>query len=177
MRRAAFLIRCASATEVPPNFMTTVSGMWLRSIGGPLDCGPVRRRRCAAGVLLAGVLAGVLAGALAGPASAAEQAVIRRTAYGIPHIQASDYAGLGYGYGYAFAQDNLCVMAEDYVTVDAERSRFFGPSGSYEQRGNGISANNLNSDFFFQQIIDSHVIDDLLAKPPPLGPEQEVRDG
>src|SRR5438067_7253026 len=103
-------------------------------------------------------------------------AVIRRTESGIPHIEADNYAGLGYGYGYAFAQDNLCVMAEDYVTVDAERSKFFGPNGSYVQRGNGISANNLNSDFFFQQINDSHVIDDLLSKPPPIGPQQEVRD-
>src|SRR3989442_15032433 len=74
---------------------------------------------------------------------------IRRTENGIPHIEASTFAGAGYGYGYAFAQDNLCVMAEDYVTVDAERSRYFGPDGSYLQRGNGISANSLNSDLFW----------------------------
>jgi acyl-homoserine-lactone acylase len=103
-------------------------------------------------------------------------ATIRRTEGGIPHITSTTYGGLGYGYGYAFAQDNICVMAEDYVTVDAERSRFFGPNGSYLQRGNGFAAKNLNSDLFFQQIIDSHVIDELLAKPPPLGPEQEVRE-
>jgi acyl-homoserine-lactone acylase len=109
-------------------------------------------------------------------ASATFSATIRRTEDGIPHITSATYAGAGYGYGYAFAQDNICVMAEDYVTVDAERSRFFGPSGSYPQRGNGVSPNNLNSDFFFQQIIDSHIIDNLLAQAPPLGPEQEVRD-
>ncbi len=103
-------------------------------------------------------------------------ATIRRTEGGIPHITSATYTGLGYGYGYAFAQDNICVMAEDYVTVDAERSRFFGPTGSYPQRGNGVTANNLDSDFFFQQIIDSHVIEGLLAQAPPLGPEQEVRE-
>jgi acyl-homoserine-lactone acylase len=103
-------------------------------------------------------------------------ATIRRTEGGIPHITSSTYTGLGYGYGYAFAQDNICVMAEDYVTVDAERSRFFGPNGSYPQRGNGVTANNLDSDLFFQQIVDSHVIDELLAQAPPLGPEQEVRE-
>jgi len=32
-------------------------------------------------------------------------------------------------------------MAEDYATLDAQRSRFFGPGGSYVQRGNGISSN------------------------------------
>ncbi len=89
--------------------------------------------------------------------------MIRRTEHGIPHIEASSWAGLGYGYGYAFAQDDICTMAEDYVTVDAQRSRFFGPSATYLQGGNGVTVDNLDSDFFFQQIIDSHVIDHLLA--------------
>ncbi len=91
--------------------------------------------------------------------------LIRRTSYGIPHIQATTYAGAGEGYGYAFAQDDICTMAEDYVTVDAQRSRYFGPAGSYEQRGNGVTVANLDSDFFFQQIIDSGAINRLLARP------------
>jgi acyl-homoserine-lactone acylase len=117
--------------------------------------------------------ASALSGTVTSPSYSA---TIRRTEGGIPHITSGTYGGVGYGYGYAFAQDNICVMAEDYVTVDAERSRFFGPEGSYPQRGNGVTANNLDSDLFFQQIIDSHVIDQLLAQAPPLGPEQEVRD-
>ena len=52
---------------------------------------------------------------------------IRRTEFGTPHIVARNYRSLGYGYGFAFAQDNLCTIAEDYVTVDGERSRWFGP--------------------------------------------------
>jgi acyl-homoserine-lactone acylase len=122
------------------------------------------------------LLAGVLAGVLAASASAAEQAVISRTAYGIPHIQASGYTGLGFGYGYAFAQDNVCTMAEDYITADAQRSRFFGANGSYEQRALGLTVNNLDSDFFFQRIIDSHVIERLVSQPPPNGPKPEVRN-
>ena len=51
--------------------------------------------------------------------------LIRRTAHGIPHIEARDWGSAGYGYGYAFAQDNVCVMAETYVTVDAQRARWF----------------------------------------------------
>ena len=94
--------------------------------------------------------------ALLVPASAlAQTAEIRRTAHGIPHIKAKSFRGIGFGYGYAFAQDNICPIAEAYVTVNAQRSRFFGPDGSYLQRGNGFRANNLNSDFFWQQIIDS----------------------
>ena len=100
---------------------------------------------------------------------------IRRTDHGIPHIQASSFQGAGEGYGYAFAQDDLCTMADDYVTVDAQRSRFFGPTATYEQRGNGVTASNLDSDFFFQQIIDSGIVDRLLAQPPPLGPKPEVK--
>src|SRR5204863_222211 len=133
--------------------------------------------RSIAPVVVASAVIALLATAIPSSASAAAfSATIRRTEGGIPHITAPTYAGLGYGYGYAFAQDNICVMAEDYITVDAERARFFGPDGSYQQRGNGVNPNNLDSDFFFQQIIDSHIIDELLAKEPPLGPEQEVRD-
>jgi acyl-homoserine-lactone acylase len=99
------------------------------------------------------------------------KATVRRTAYGIPNIEAKNYQGLGFGYGYALAQDNICVMAETYATVDAQRARWFGPDGDYEQRGNGVKVNNLDSDFFFQQIIDSKAIDKLLAQPPPNGIE------
>ena len=113
----------------------------------------------------------------AAPASDGLSATIRRTSHGIPHIVAKDFAGLGYGYGYAFASDNICTIADSYVTVDAQRSRYFGPSGSWVFEGNGFSANNLNSDFFFQQVIDDGRIEKLLALAPPNGPRQEVKDG
>src|SRR5947209_10132398 len=137
------------------------------------------RRARAAIVSLAGLgvlLAVVPAMAASDHARPQATAVIRRTAHGIPHIEASSYAGLGYGYGYAFAQDNLCTMAEDYVTVDAQRARYFGPNGSYEQRGNAITVNNLNSDVFWQSLTDAHVVDRLVAQAPPKGPEPELRD-
>jgi acyl-homoserine-lactone acylase len=124
------------------------------------------------GAVVAGVLAFVL------PASAlAASAEIRRTAHGIPHIKAKSFSGIGYGYGYAFAQDNICPIAESYVTVNAQRSRYFGPDESYLQRGNGFRANNLNSDFFWQQIIDSGKVDELLAQPPPIGPKPAIIRG
>ena len=135
---------------------------------------------------LIGVLLSVVPAAGAGAATVDASAgapkglrdvVIRRTTHGIPHIRASGWRELGYGYGYAFAQDNLCVMAETYVTVRGERSRYFGPDGSYLQRGNGASANNLNSDFFFQRIIDAGTIEALLAKPVPDGPKPAIRQG
>src|SRR3712207_6546220 len=112
------------------------------------------------------------------PASSlAARAEIRRTAHGIPHIKAKDYRGIGFGYGYAFAQDNICPIAEQYVTVNAQRSRWFGADGSYELRGNGFESNNLNSDFFWQRIIDSGIVDELLSREPPIGPKPAIRRG
>ena len=104
-------------------------------------------------------------------------ATIRRTKYGIPHIVADDFAGLAYGYGYAFAEDNICTIAEAYVTVNAQRSRYFGPDGSWSFRANGSTANNLNSDFFYQRINDSGVIEELVVEPPPHGPKVEIKQG
>ncbi len=114
---------------------------------------------------------------LAPAASAAPNVEIRRTSHGIPHIKAKTFYGAAYGYGYAFAQDNLCEMADTYVTVNGERSRYFGPDGSYESRGNGTSPNNLNSDFFFQRIKDDRVVETMLEQPPPAGPLPEIREG
>jgi acyl-homoserine-lactone acylase len=110
-------------------------------------------------------------------AAAAPNVEIRRTSHGIPHIKAKTFYGAAYGYGYAFAQDNLCEIAETYVTVNGERSRYFGPDGSYESRGNGATFNNLDSDFFFQRIKDDRVVEGLVGQPPPSGPLPEIRQG
>lgn len=134
------------------------------------------RRPGSAAALATGIVVAMLLGAASATAAGGASVTIRRTAYGIPHIQATTYQGAGEGYGYAFAQDDLCTIANDYVTVDGQRSRFFGPTGTYYQGGNGVTTSNLDSDFFFGQIIDSHTIESLLAKPPPMGPEQPVRD-
>lgn len=55
------------------------------------------------------------------------EAEIRRTSYGIPHIRAEDEGSIGYGLGLAFAQDNFCVFADEMVSVNGLRSRYFGP--------------------------------------------------
>ena len=83
---------------------------------------------------------------------------IRYTEHGIPHIIASNHLGLGYGYGYASAKDNLCVLADTYLTVAGRRSRFFGQDGPANS-GVGSASNNLNSDLHFQRINGSGVVD------------------
>jgi acyl-homoserine-lactone acylase len=75
---------------------------------------------------------------------------ITRTALGIPHIKADDFGSLGYGYGYAHAEDNLCVVQEDLVTIRGERTRYYGRDGSYTIVPNGSTASNVDSDFFWK---------------------------
>jgi acyl-homoserine-lactone acylase len=119
--------------------------------------------------------AGSTSGATVGRAKHHYDVTITRTEYGIPHIVAKNFGSLGYGYGYAFAQDNLCTMAADYVTVEGKRSRWFGPDASYQMRGNGVTVTNLDSDVFWTTIRQSHIVDRLLARPAPYGPMPQIK--
>ena len=49
------------------------------------------------------------------------EATITRTSFGIPHIEAQDFGGLGFGVAYAEAQDNICLMADAYVSAAGKR--------------------------------------------------------
>ena len=131
-------------------------------------------RRPVVGALALGLTLLALAAPVA-EAAKGPSAVIRRSAHGIPHITSSSWEGIGYGYGYAFAQDNICPMADAYVTVRAERSKFFGPNETYQSRGNGTAPTNINSDFFFKRAIDTKVVEKLIAEPPPRGPLPVVK--
>ncbi|MEU1409451.1 penicillin acylase family protein [Streptomyces sp. NPDC005728] len=112
--------------------------------------------------------------------SAAEQGpdepTIRYTEYGIPHIIASTWEGLGTGYGYAAAKDNICTLADTYLTVNAQRSRYLGPDGKASPGEHQNSTTNLNSDLYFQRINDNRVVERLLEQPAPNGPEPEVKE-
>jgi acyl-homoserine-lactone acylase len=90
------------------------------------------------------------------------QATIVRTAYGVPHITARNFGSLGFGYGYALASDDLCTMAQTYVTVEGERSRYFGPNATVQAPAGG-QYTNLDSDIFWQSVIGRQVIPRLLA--------------
>ena len=104
-------------------------------------------------VLLTVVLA-VLIGANA-PESCAPpyMAKVSWTSYGIPHVRASNWGGLGYGYGYAFARDNVCTLAEDVLESTGELSRFFGPGGG-----------NLQSDLVWALFNSDEAVQESWAK-------------
>ena len=128
-------------------------------------------------VLAAALLTPVAASAGAAEPSAERglSATIRYTEYGIPHITAEDYAGLGYGTGYAAAKDNLCLIAQGIVTLSGERSRHFGPDAAPDGSLSGASTN-LASDVFFTAVNDSGIVEKLIAEPAPYGPNADVRE-
>src|SRR3546814_2337908 len=71
-------------------------------------------------------------------------AQITRIALCVTHIKADDFGGIGYGYGYALAEDNLCVLLEDLVTIRGERAKYMGRDGSYTIVPNSNTANNVD---------------------------------
>src|SRR5664279_424195 len=78
------------------------------------------------------VAAAMVVGCANAPQPGARVVQIDRTTYGIAHVTASDYEGIGYGVAYAYAQDNLCLVAEQLLTLRGDRTRFLGAQGSGE---------------------------------------------
>jgi len=100
---------------------------------------------------------------------------IRTTEYGIPHIVADSWRGLGYGYGWALAKENICSMADIYTSERGERSKYFGPDGTYVMTGNGFNYKNIDADFNHKRVIASGIIPKILNTAPPNGPKPQVK--
>ena len=81
---------------------------------------------------------------------AAIKVEIRRTAYGVPHIVAKDVRSAAYGVAYSYAQDNVCVAANQFITVAGERSKYLGA---------GASDSNLKSDYYHRLIFDEATVE------------------
>lgn len=150
----------------------------------PREQRPVRANRLRRLVLLGTALLSVAATASPAPAESGAterasggglSAVIRYTEYGIPHIVAKDYANLGFGTAWAQAADQVCTLADGYVTTRGERSRFFGADAATDQSLSSASTN-LSSDLFFRGVRDAKTVEKLLDVPPPVGPGRDVRE-
>ncbi|RPF30826.1 penicillin acylase family protein [Streptomyces sp. TLI_185] len=109
------------------------------------------------------------------PSHGGLSAVIRYTEYGIPHIVAKNYADLGFGTGWAQATDQVCLLADGFVTVRGERSRYFGP-GAVTDRSLSSASTNLSSDLYFRGVRQTRTVEKLLAEPAPRGPSRQVKD-
>ncbi len=77
------------------------------------------------------------------------------TEYGIPHITADDWKGLGYGYGYAYAQLNYCLVMREIVYANGESARYF-PAEEAE----------IEADLAWKWFNSDERIDDLQASAP-----------
>lgn len=108
--------------------------------------------RLATGVAAAALLAACGTEA----ASTKMSAEIRRTAFGVPHVKADDFAGMGFGLGYAMAEDNICEIMERYLTVSGERAKHLGP---------GENNANVLSDLYHKRLIATGEMEKLLNGP------------
>jgi hypothetical protein len=63
------------------------------------------------------------------------------------------------------------------VTVAGERSKFFGPDGTYFFSGNGSTFSNLDADVYFRWVREQRTVERLIRTKPPLGPKRGVRRG
>ena len=75
-------------------------------------------------------------------------ATIRRTDFGVPYITADSLEGVGFGTAYAFAEDNICVLADQVVRFNGQRAMFFGPDAVL---GSGDTMNVIN-DFVYKAL-------------------------
>ncbi|MGJ7609398.1 MULTISPECIES: penicillin acylase family protein [unclassified Variovorax] len=96
----------------------------------------------------------------------AYKAEIRRTAMGVPHIKADDWAGAGYGYGFAQAQDNLCTLADAFLTYSGERSQFFGAEALVSAKSTIGRPKNIDADFFHRHVLDAAHVDAMARAQP-----------
>jgi acyl-homoserine-lactone acylase len=129
-------------------------------------------------ILIALLAAGPALGAVhvtSSRAPASKSVSVIRDSAGIPHIRARDFLRLGVGEGFAFSQDNLCTLADQFVTVNGDRSRFFGPAGLSVLFTPGVVDPNLKSDLFWKYIKASRVIENTINRKPPVGPLPQVR--
>jgi acyl-homoserine-lactone acylase len=134
-------------------------------------------------VATAAVAAAAAPGALAAdgtaaarPAALSRQVTVTRDGAGIPHIVAHNFTALGYGEGYTFAEDNLCTFANDIVTVEGQRSKYFGPNGTAVNYSAGTSSTNLQSDLYWRYVRATGIVQRELKAGPPNGPLPQVRE-
>jgi acyl-homoserine-lactone acylase len=126
-------------------------------------------------------LLGALAFSTAGAAAASRPAglpskevKIVTDSAGIPHITASNFTSLGYGEAWAFSEDNFCTLAQDIVTVNGDRSQYFGPGNLAVNYSAGVDPTNLESDLFWQQVKNSGGYQSQIKAKPPVGPLPQV---
>lgn len=123
------------------------------------------RRLAARRGMLGALLAAPALYAIPAAAAPRYEATITRTTFGIPHVEAKDFGGLGFGAAYAQAQDNICLMADGYVSASGQRSRYFGADQSTVV--GLVPAKNIDSDLYYSTMVDTNALRTGFAKTSP----------
>jgi acyl-homoserine-lactone acylase len=76
------------------------------------------------------------------------EVTITRTEFGVPHVEADNLESLGFGVGYAYAEDNLCLLADQIIKYNSQRARYFG-SDQNPEVGDSL---NLINDFSYKAL-------------------------
>jgi acyl-homoserine-lactone acylase len=108
------------------------------------------------------VMVAALAACGGSDSDAGFKAELRRTQYGLVHVKADDYRGLGYGYGYAVAQDQLCLLSDRVRTLRGVRSARLGPDG--QALVGFLPLSNLASDLFYRVQLSDQEVDAAWAQ-------------
>ncbi len=100
------------------------------SIRSPRAAGDARRQRWQLGLVSTALLSLASVGFVApsNASASSDQVTITRDSDGVAHITAANFTALGYGEAWAFSQDSFCTLAQDFVTLEARRSLYFGPT-------------------------------------------------
>lgn len=103
------------------------------------------------------------------PPQPAYKAAITTTRYGVPHVKADDFGSLGYGVAQAYLKQNFCLLADQVVTVNGERSLHFGPTGQALVSFAPVA--NRDADVFYKAYLDDEALDKAFAETSP-----EIKD-
>lgn len=112
-------------------------------------------------LLLATVLAAILPGAKFAAAAEAKdlasQVEIRRTEYGVPHIQADTLEAVAFGFGYCQAEDHLPNILRGIVGARGELALTFGADEKDAGDGKNLAADRFSRQFrIYKRAVDTY---------------------
>ncbi len=103
------------------------------------------------------LLASIAASATADQHPLAAQVTIRRTQYGVPHIQADSLEAVAFGLGYCQAEDHLPNIMRGIVGVRSQLAATFGPDAEKPGDGKNLAADLFNRQFrVYRRAVDSY---------------------
>lgn len=82
---------------------------------------------------------------------------LTRGAEGLAHISAPDLRSAAAGIGYGYATDNFCLLQDQLLTVNGERSKHLGAEGRVDVQTTRQTVSNLESDFFYRFYIGGDI--------------------